>query len=110
MTGEVLLIPVTNDPSAAEIYSLVVPFSLYDLIIGSPTMKNMRSLPDFDRSIATFRHESKVSKIAFITEGIESEASLQEEYTSEDSDGVSRKSLRARGYPAATRGRVKSLC
>lgn len=56
LLGEVVGLVVPVGPMKTEIACLVVRSSPHDLIVGRPSMKQMRVSLDFDKDVAKFRH------------------------------------------------------
>lgn len=86
VVGEVLEVPVTVGAVTTELSCLVVRSSPYGLIIGRPSVKDMRATLNFDKKVATFRSDRGVTKIHLGTEDSTNMPSVNDEFTSDESD------------------------
>lgn len=82
--GTVLSVPITIRSITTEVSCLVVHAIPFDLVVGRLSMKKMRASLDFDKDVATFRHNTGVTRVPLLTEGMQASSSLSEEFTSND--------------------------
>lgn len=86
VAGEVVKVPVIVGAVTNELSHLVVRSSSYDFIIWRPSMKDMRTTFDFDKYVATFRSDRKVTEISLVTEYSTNMPSINDKFTSENND------------------------
>lgn len=71
---------------------LVVKNVAFELIIGRPTMKIMRTSYNFDKSLATFKSRSKVFTVLLWSDKDHGGQALSKEFRLEEEDSTERSS------------------
>lgn len=63
VAGEVYGVPITAGKLTTEVSCLVVPDSPFELIVGRPSMKEIRASIEFEKDVTTVRNHEGVTNI-----------------------------------------------
>lgn len=99
--GEPLGVPITVGDTTKRLTFLLVELSPFELIVGTPSMKEMRAVMDFDYDTARFREVGKIVRLPLWSEGVQELGAVTNEVTSDDDGEWEETNDRRNGHSAS---------